>query len=79
MDEMMPMFREKTKNIIGQKLSLLAFDEKDRLVGMLGCGIDEGTDEIEKVFGPKGEPVLQVKENYAEGRSLFKVGLYLSF
>ena len=68
---MMPMFREKTRNIIGQKLNLLAFDEKDRFVGMLGCGIDQGVEEIERVFGPRGKPVLETKEDYAQGRLSF--------
>ncbi|KAE9547768.1 hypothetical protein FO519_009024 [Halicephalobus sp. NKZ332] len=65
-EEIIPMFRERTRSILNQKLSLIAFDEKNRLVGMLGCRMD-GIEEIEKFFGPRGEPVLEFQDDYAQG------------
>ncbi|KAE9549033.1 hypothetical protein FO519_007747 [Halicephalobus sp. NKZ332] len=67
MEEMLPMFRKRTRNIINQRLSLIAFDEKDRLVGMIGSEVIERVEEIKKAFGPRGQPVLEIKEDYAQG------------
>lgn len=68
-EELLPMFFDDTEKVIGQRLSVLAFDEDNCLVGMLGSGSYE-KDDIEKYFGPPGEPVLELKDDYYDGKLL---------